>query len=263
VTPWAPALARGLVPFAFGRSTNLDALDLTPLGVPLRPIAAERPASHRFHTLLHRMNAHAFGGMGMPMWVQLDCAALPSAFIGFAAAASQLPDALARALDAHGDELVPVAEALCVPSATPATWVSVSLAAVLPGLGLGLASKLLGLTACRVERALGVTQYDNIALRTHTRLGPLVIVEPQAPFHTRAESTFLYELQRPAAGWHVDPPDGGAPSDISFDPDAPRAAAVIAGLHRRAQAAHSSLLILPPGLMTNDGSRRIPLAIRG
>lgn len=260
--PWSRALQQGLVPFAFGSSTNLDAIDLEPLGVPLLPLAAERPESERFHQLLHRMNAHAFGGMGMPMWVQFDCAALPSVFIGFTAAASQLSDDLVRALGAAPGERVPVAEALCVPSATAGTWVSVSLACVLPGFGLGLASKLLGLAACRVERALGITQYTNESIHTHIQLGPMRIVQPRVPFHTRADQTFLYELTRPAGGWCVAPPDGAAAPDTLLDPDRADAQRVVLDWHERALARGGSLFILAPGMKTHDGSRRIPLAIR-
>ncbi|HMV68880.1 MAG TPA: hypothetical protein PKA64_18675, partial [Myxococcota bacterium] len=170
------------------------------------------------------------------------------------------PPPLRARLGAGPDDLTPVAEALCVPSATPGTWVSVSLASVLPGLGLGLACKLLGLVACGARRALGVTQYDNPALRTHTRLGPLVIVEPTVPLHSRPDATFLYEITRPDIGWHVDPLVGHGAPDILHDPDALQASDTVRSLHAAAVAAGRRLVVLPPGMWTDASSRRIPLA---
>jgi hypothetical protein len=192
-----PELPAWLVPFAFGARANLARLDLSPAGGPLLPIAGDDPAEERFHELLNRMNAHAFGGMGMPMWVQLDCGVLPSAFIGFAAHPSSLPASLCHALGVTAnDQLVPVAEALAVPTVVPGRWMSVSMASVLPGYGLGWRAKSMCLDAVRAVESIGITQYDNPAIRAHLRLGALEVLTPAVRAHSRPDITFIYRLHR-------------------------------------------------------------------
>jgi hypothetical protein len=191
----AELCAAGFVPFAFGAADNLARLDPAPLGAPLRRLPAEAPTALRFHQQLSALNAAAFGGMGMPAWVQLDLGALPSAFIGWALPADQLPLHLAQQLGAADGDLVPVAETLAVPTLVPGRVMSCSMASLLPGRHLGLAAKLLGLAALGATEALGVTQYDNPALRSHTRLGDLEIVQPHLPFHSRPDVSFLYRLR--------------------------------------------------------------------
>lgn len=191
----AELCADGFVPFAFGAADNLAHLRPTPLGAPLRLLPADGPAALSFHQQLSALNAAAFGGMGMPAWVQLDLGALPSAFIGWALPGHRLPPELALRLGASPDDLVPVAETLAVPTLVPGRVMSCSMASVWPGRHLGLAAKLLGLAALGATEALGVTQYDNPALRSHTRLGDLEVVEPTLAFHSRPDVSFLYRLR--------------------------------------------------------------------
>lgn len=219
-TPIARALTTGLVPFAFGAPDNLAALDLAPLGVPLRPIDATDPASTPFHRALNRLNHAAFGGLGMPAWVQLDLGVLPSAFIGWAVAPEALPDTLRSVLvgDASGDgavgPLIPVAEVLAVPTWTPGRVTSVSMASLWPGLGLGALAKALGLGAMRATEAIGVTQLDNPAVRSHTRLGRMEILRADVAYHDLP--SVVYRLR-------VDPArlrgvlDGASPPDPAPD----------------------------------------------
>jgi hypothetical protein len=193
---FAAILARGFQPYAFGRAESLAALDLAAFGLDVLPLRADTPASTRFHTLLNRLNAVAFGGMAMPPWVQLDCGVLPSAFIGFAARTDQLTPALAAELGASPDDgWVPVSEALAIPSLTPGEVISISLASVVPG--LGYATKRLGLRCLRARTAIGVTQRGSRAARVHARFGPLEIVADRAPFHDRADETFIYRIRLP------------------------------------------------------------------
>jgi hypothetical protein len=39
-----------------------------------------------------------------------------------------------------------------------------------------------------------VAQFDNFALRLHTRFGALEIIEPRVPYHTCPDNTFTYGL---------------------------------------------------------------------
>lgn len=190
-------LGEGFVPFAFGARSNLEQLDPRPLGVPLELLAADDPAHRHFHHLINVINGVAYGSkdMSMPAWVQQDCGVLPSAFIGWACPANRLDQRLLWELGLHGDEpLVPVAEAISIPSATPGQWVSYSMCTVLPGHRLGLASKLISLGAYGARSTLGVAQYDNYSLKMHTLFGPLELVEPFVPYHTIGDRTFTYRL---------------------------------------------------------------------
>src|SRR5262245_34622577 len=96
------------------------------------------PASQPFYRLVNAGNARAFGGLGMPAWVQLDCCTLPTAMIGFAVAREALDGALWRDLRgrvfatfgaAAAAELdgwrgpVPVSEYTALPSVEPGTFV--------------------------------------------------------------------------------------------------------------------------------------------
>jgi hypothetical protein len=240
---------RGYVPFAFGASSNLDRLDTRPLGVPLRRLDAADPANASFHRLLNKMNGLAYGGMGMPLWVQFDCGVLPSAFIGWGRGARDLPERLRHGLGLVGDEpLVPIAEALSVPSATPGQWVSWSMCSVLPGSQLGFASKLVSLAAYKAESTLGVAQYDNGSLRIHTRFGPLELVQPMASGHTWPERTFVYRLDLRDPTWLKSLADGATlPADaptMLLDPDD---VGKLRQIDARVRAGTHRYWLLPPG----------------
>lgn len=193
----ADLIARGFAPFAFGAADNLARLDPTPLGAPLLLLAAEDPDHADLHRTLNRLNGLAYGGadLAMPLWVQLDCGLLPSAFVGFAQRRSALPEALRHDLDPRGgpDAWVPVSEAIAVPSLVPGRFVSFSLASLVPG--LGFATKLLALAATRCREAVGVAQYDNPALRLHARFGRLELLQARALGHRHPDRTCVYRLR--------------------------------------------------------------------
>lgn len=220
-----------LVPFVFGHGpwlegwrarvpTMADAEDAVAVDVLA-------PDSVPFFKLMLAGNARAFGDIGMPAWVQLDCATLPTAMIGFARRAGDIDaggeggvvaDLGARAgLDAiASDQLVPLAEytALCTPAAGDV--VGFSLFSLLPG--LGLRAKALALLVMGARHQTGITQIDNIALRTHARFGPLTIVRLGVEVHSRPTTTLVYRLAVPdddtlrglARGEHSRVPFNGA-----------------------------------------------------
>ena len=168
------------------------------------------PDSAPVRVLLSLANQTAFGDLGMPGWVQLDCATLPSFFCGFAVPVAALPaearDALlttaperARAaLDAA--TWVPVSGFCAARTADPTCIVAFSLFAVLPRRALGLRTKALGLLLHGAERQIGVTQYDNSAVRIHSTFGSLRVLSATAPGHTRPLASFVYELAVPDTG---------------------------------------------------------------
>lgn len=157
------------------------------------------PAHAPFFERLRLANAHAFGDIGMPAWVQLDCATLPTAMIGFARRARDLAPSLrpifASTGEHHDDDLVPVAEYCALPTPVVDEVVGFSLFSLEPG--LGLRAKAMALLAYGARRQLGMTQRDNTALKTHCRLGVLDIVQVGVAVHSRPLTTLVYRLDVP------------------------------------------------------------------
>jgi hypothetical protein len=257
-------LDKGFQPFAFGSRRNLEMLHPEPFQAPLRMLASDDPEWLHMHQLINRMNGVAYGSkdMGMPAWVQIDCGVLPSAFVGFGRPASDLPERLQWQMGLTGDEgFVPVAEAISIPTIHPGLWSSFSMCTVLGGYGLGYASKLLSLRAYGARYTLGVAQYDNFALRIHTRFGALELTEPFVPYHTCPDNTFVYRLD--LRGGHVlDRLERGEVLADEREPtfwldshDSERMVAmsenVRAGTHR--------YWLLPPGADRYEGGIRCPI----
>jgi hypothetical protein len=171
--------------------------------------------------------------MHMPEWVMLDCALLPSMFVGIEGPAHlidplqrcQLDVALAtegadkeNSLSSVGfpqlsrhlanDEIVPLAEYCAIPCiGRTDTIVGYSLFALLLQKdghrlrGLGTLTKAFGLAVHQLLGAtiqIGVAQYDSRSLGVHTRFGDLRLREVLATLHTRTGTTFIYELSIPS-----------------------------------------------------------------
>jgi hypothetical protein len=200
------ATSTTLVPFVFGHGPWLDrwrgavpAMDDASSAVALDVLDG---ATTPFFRLMGAANARAFGDLGMPAWVQLDCATLPTAMIGFARPARELDPAIVNDLCLRADidavddhQLVPVAEytALCTPVAGDV--VGFSLFSLVPG--LGVRAKALALLVMGAKTQTGITQIDNIALKTHARFGPLEVVRLGVEVHSRPTTTLVYRLSVP------------------------------------------------------------------
>jgi hypothetical protein len=254
----------GFMPFAFGAKANLDQLHPAPFGAALRMIPSDGPDHLSMHRIINRLNGLAYGGkdMGMPAWVQIDCGALPSSFIGFALPADKIPDRLKWAMDLQGDEpFIPVAEAISIPTAAPGVWTSFSMSTVIPGHKLGYASKLMSLKAYGCRRTLGVAQFDNFALRLHTRFGALEIIEPRVPYHTCPTNTFTYALDL-RGGAVLDVLErGGAiedPRSASFLLDS-QDTEKMTWMAERRHAGIARYWLLPPGADRSEGRVQNPI----
>lgn len=171
-----------------------------------------------FFRLVNAGNARAFGDLGMPAWVQLDCATLPTAMVGFAAKKRDLDAALVHDLekraglegpafagqpgydDVDDDDLVPLSEYCALPTPEDGHVVGFSLYTLVPG--LGVRSKALGLLVMGARVQTGVTQIGQLglergALKTHARFGPLVVEKRGVQVHSRPGATLVYRLQVP------------------------------------------------------------------
>lgn len=206
-----PTSAAPLVPFVFGHGPwvsrwreAVPAMSDAEDAVVVDVLDDTDPATVPFFKLMLAGNARAFSEIGMPAWVQLDCATLPTAMIGFARRATDVDDALVADLAARAGlhavaptQLVPLAEytALCTP--VSGDVVGFSLFSMVPG--LGLRAKALALLVMGAQQQTGMTQIDNVALRTHARLGPLEVVRLGVEVHSRPRTTLIYRLRVPPA----------------------------------------------------------------
>lgn len=201
-----------LVPFVFGHGPWLQAFAArVPAMADCDAVVVVDVLDDRsvpFFRLMNAANARAFGDLGMPAWVQLDCATLPTAMIGFAAKKRDTDPALVADLlqraglaDLDDDALIPLAEYCALPTPEAGHVVGFSLFSLRPG--LGTRAKALGLLAMGAQVQTGITQLradnsgaSNAALRTHCRFGPLRIEQLQVRVHSKP-GTLVYRLQVP------------------------------------------------------------------
>ena len=182
----------------------------------------------RFARLLNIANGVSYGGgMGMPEWVMLDCALLPACFIGWMTPAATLNTDIQYKLneglstvenhrsmartqvenrlavttgplhtERQASEWVPTSEFCSIPRLVTDEVVGYSLYSLQRG--LGVRAKALGLWVMYqlgIRRQIGVAQWPNLAaIRAHLRFGPLELIDPATPLHTKAGETMIYRL---------------------------------------------------------------------
>ena len=255
----------------------------------VRVIDVLDPSTESFQRLLGAANGHAFGSLGMPPWVQFDCATLPTVFTGFAATHDALGAdaqgvAYLKALHAKdaelrpgqarlnpaghrdaGADLVPLSGFCAARTEASDTVVAFSLFATGPVPRLGARSKALGLGLHGASRQVGVTQFGNPAVRVHARFGALEIVSPRAIGHSRPDETFVYAASGldPAVllTWGL---EGTLPAPRYTDAQLADATLCELAVTDDTQAElvalaekHGSLAILPPGTTGKAGRRML------
>lgn len=231
-----------------------------------------------FFRLLNAGNQLAFGSFSMPAWVQVDCASLPSAMIGFALPRKRVEPALWNALLERvrltfGEEAaaelgsyrgpVPVSEYCALPSYEPGVVVGFSLFSIVRGAGLGVRSKALALRCYGARRQVGVTQYGNLAVRSHCAFGPLEILSARAAPHSQPEDTFVYAVAVPRAAQLDALIASGRPEKPARAPDVvlPLARGVAAKISAL-QARHEKVSLIWPGLVDHAGGKALALEVR-
>jgi len=176
---------------ALGSGEHAGALDLSPLGVPVTFLPAERNTDLAMQYLA--LNQLAFGGIGVPRWVLSDLYLLPGAIGLLRCPARMLPATVQERLGLAGEDPAIGAAYYAAPSVTPGLFIGVSLLSVLPGTGASPWVKVLTLRMLRARRLRGVAQWDNPSLRVHSRLGPLRLVGRVPGGHEYGERSFVYE----------------------------------------------------------------------
>lgn len=154
-----------------------------------------------FFSLLNACNQVAFGGLGMPAWVQLDCCTLPGLMVGWGGApegiSPDLRDRVDRQLGSPSTcDFWPYSE-FCGVARGGEELVGVSTFSLVPRQGLALRAKALGLWLSGARGQIGATQWGNPATALHCRFGPLQLLRARMENHSRPEETFVYRLTPP------------------------------------------------------------------
>lgn len=190
-------------PWLLGHGAQLEAAKAKCEGAGLSPRAFEvlDPSSQAFFALVNAANQVAFGGLGMPAWVQLDCCTLPGLMVGWGGGPEQIADALRREImakqGATGElDFWPYSE-FCGIRRGDDALVGISTFSLVPRQGLGLRAKALGLWLSEAKTQIGMTQWDNAAAALHGRFGAMRVIAGRTANHSRPEQTFVYGLELP------------------------------------------------------------------
>jgi hypothetical protein len=181
----------GVSMMALGSGEHADSLDLSPLGVPVHYLPAERNLDLSMQYLA--LNQLAFGGIGVPRWVLSDLYLLPGAIGLLRCPARMVKPEVRERLELADEDPTIGAAYFAAPSVTPGLFIGVSLLSFLPGTGAAAWVKVLTLSMLRAKRLRGVAQWDNPSVRVHARLGPLRLVGRVPGGHEYGERTFVYE----------------------------------------------------------------------
>ncbi|MBA2661536.1 MAG: hypothetical protein H0U74_04530 [Bradymonadaceae bacterium] len=191
-----------LVPYVLTTGANARHLHLeVDVGRPIELLRVEDERNAEFCKILNRGNQLAFGGadsMGMPLWVMLDCAILPSAMIGYMLPRAFVSDTLAAQLELDDYQgYVPVSEYCACPTVEDKCVSGFSLHSHMSGQGIATRTKAMALAIYGARHQIGVTQFYNPAIRVHVRFGAMEITIHRPTVHTYAEDSFVYRLDLP------------------------------------------------------------------
>lgn len=263
---------RDLVPYVLTTRRNLPYLDLdVDIGVDAETFFVEDERHAEFCSILNRSNHEAFGGresMGMPLWVMLDCAILPSAVVGFMLPVDRTPDEIIDKLDIDDDYegYVPVSEYCGCPTVEKDCVSGFSLHSHLVGQGIATRTKALALAIYGARTQIGVTQFYNPAIRVHVRFGAMEIVTHRPAVHTYPEDSFVYRLELPPKKVLVNMAKGAdvfGQSDIpegvrwEFDPDNEMMQGRLAG-HLQEDG---RVWLIPPGWRATEEGCELPMVL--
>lgn len=180
---------------------DMDVLeDKKPFGLETEFISVLDTNNSEFFELLNQLDGLSYGckDLAMPKWVGLDCGLLPSVFVGLGKRVDKLPKELKEKFDMSGDYngLVPLTEYCAIQKKSINDideWISHTLASIVQGEGLGLASKIIGLKAYGANEIVGIAQYDNPSLKIHSKISDLELISAKTPPHSDPDNTFIYK----------------------------------------------------------------------
>ena len=203
---FAPRLQRLLQvcrPYVVTYPGNLPHFDLSPWGITFaseHTISCLDHQQKRFFDFLQKLDALAFGPVGMPMdrWVFFDCGEMPGAIIGMGMYAGQLPPEFLASFQPSADrpisneEFIPLSMYIAIPMAKKGCWFGHNLSSAnrllqqsqLDFKGLALFTKALAVKVMGIDYLYGATQWNSNALHIHLQLADMLIESAYTPAHT-------------------------------------------------------------------------------
>ncbi|PZO83863.1 MAG: hypothetical protein DI626_08720 [Micavibrio aeruginosavorus] len=173
----------------------------------------EDPSLRDFHEAYLVSNSLAFGNpnLKMPNWVYIDCGLMQTAIIGFAVPVDKAPDSLIEHyerdpyVDVDKLDYIPVSGQIASLGMDGKTLIGFSLFSLRRQLGNMAVSKLAARTkyaalhAYRAEEKesfLGISQYNNNALKIHALFGEKMYIDrTMVPLHPLHDMSFTYRMK--------------------------------------------------------------------
>lgn len=276
--PWlSDLMKRGLVPFVATSDYYAAQLDLSLFEGRAVFKLLERAEDKPFHQAYLLANALGFDNpsLKMPNWVYIDCVLMQTAVVGFALPKALAPESLLRffredpSVDFAGLDAIPVSGQIAGFGMDGRTLVGFSLFSLrkymtgfdVPALGTATkAAALYAYRADRIERFLGIAQYNNKALSVHARFGKALYIDrPTIPLHPNADLSFVYRMaidldDARIFGVQEDPAE---PYDtlMRFDDSARKLQ-----IHRDIAAGHRVRIVRPTQIV-HEGQIHLPLRV--
>lgn len=214
IKPWLePLLDAGLVPYVATSEALLDSLDLSEFGGHTLVRRLEDPAHRNFHEAYLVSNSLGFGepDLKMPNWVYIDCVLMQTAVVGFAISIKKAPDSLVSLyerdpyVNVEDLDYIPISGQIAGMGLDGNSLIGFSLFSLRRQLSnvalppLGPLTKYAALKAYRADqrdRFVGISQYENRALRSHARFSKkMYIDQPIVMLHPWRDMSFMYSMK--------------------------------------------------------------------
>ena len=179
---------------ALGFADNFTSLHPTPFSVPVDFLdASVNPEWLEAYAQANKL-AFGQGALGLPGWVLVDVYCVPTV-IGMLTCPKSLFESLPKdSRPIAVDDRCIAAAYVALPCLKPGVFSGCSLLSLVPKSGAAWMCKLLTLRALRCSTQIGVTQWNNRAVKTHCSLGPLKIVGRAPAVHSIAHASFVYSI---------------------------------------------------------------------
>ncbi len=206
-------LDAGLVPYVATTEKYLDHFDFSLFEGREVVKLLEREDDRNFHEAYLVSNSLAFGNPDLKMqnWVYIDCVLMQTAVVGFAIPVDKAPPSLIDFyekdpwVDIKTLDYIPVSGQIAAMGADGKRFIGFSLFSLRRQIGdlkihkLAHKTKYAALSvlkADKVESFVGISQYDNKALTTHTRFGKKMYIEQTtSPLHPLRDMSFTYSMK--------------------------------------------------------------------
>lgn len=214
MNPWVSQLLdAGLVPYVSTSEHYLQYLDLSIFGGTEVIRVLENPEHRNFHEAYLVSNSLAFGNPNLKMqnWVYIDCVLMQTAVVGFAIPIDKAPSTLVNHyekdpwVDTDKLDYIPISGQIASLGIDRRTLVGFSLFSLrrqIENINVHKLAHKTKYAALKVYRAeeldkyVGISQYDNKGLLTHTLFGQKMFIDQTtAALHPLRDMSFTYSMK--------------------------------------------------------------------